>query len=288
MIHPLQWAAVPLAVVLIAVLAWRGLLSNRFLRLGPLRDVPLSWFDFAAAILMWLGGQMIAMSVLRSSAGPDILTSTAPAAVAVRMLTLQLLGFGPAVLWFVIRCVQSEGGLRRAGIVPRRPLRDLAVAVLAFPVMMVLVTAVMTLSAAAANALGHPPPPVQHELLNTYTEPMPPAVFALLLLSTVVLAPILEEFLWRGLLQTVALQALGHTRRWWVILPAAAAFGLIHAAAVPVTALPALVLLGVIFGYLYERTGSLWPGIMVHAGFNAINVATVLAADAGAAVPAAP
>jgi membrane protease YdiL (CAAX protease family) len=41
--------------------------------------------------------------------------------------------------------------------------------------------------------------------------------------------------------------------------------------------LPGLLVLGVVLGWLYERSGSLLPCVLVHAGFNALNIAMVLA-----------
>ena len=40
--------------------------------------------------------------------------------------------------------------------------------------------------------------------------------------------------------------------------------------------LPGLFVLALILGWLYERSGSLWPGIVVHIGFNALNVIMAL------------
>jgi len=37
--------------------------------------------------------------------------------------------------------------------------------------------------------------------------------------------------------------------------------------------LPSLFVLAVVLGWLYERTGSLLPSVLVHMGFNAINIA---------------
>jgi membrane protease YdiL (CAAX protease family) len=40
-------------------------------------------------------------------------------------------------------------------------------------------------------------------------------------------------------------------------------------------ALPALVILGIVLGYNYERSGRLWAPIMIHALFNALSIVTV-------------
>ena len=92
------------------------------------------------------------------------------------------------------------------------------------------------------------------------------------LLSAVVIAPVAEEVLNRGLLQTLLLRTLGHRWRWAAIGVASAGFAALHLGSVPLQALPGLFVLGLVFGALYERTGSLVPGILVHAAFNALNV----------------
>ena len=68
--------------------------------------------------------------------------------------------------------------------------------------------------------------------------------------------------------------------RWLVVLSAAALFALIHLGPqVAWQGLPVLFVLGIFLGWLYERTGSLWPGIVLHAGFNAINFVLVWHGD---------
>jgi uncharacterized protein len=57
----------------------------------------------------------------------------------------------------------------------------------------------------------------------------------------------------------------------------AVAFGLIHGFLV---ALPIFVIVGLSLGWLRMRTGSVYPGMLMHGGFNA--VATILAVSLGA------
>ncbi|ASS75527.1 hypothetical protein CIG75_11390 [Tumebacillus algifaecis] len=84
------------------------------------------------------------------------------------------------------------------------------------------------------------------------------------LLATAVIAPIGEELLFRGVLQSVL------TARWGVytgVFGSALAFSLIHAD--PVLFLP-IFLMGVLFSVLYRITGSLWAPIWLHAVNNFI------------------
>lgn len=83
-------------------------------------------------------------------------------------------------------------------------------------------------------------------------------------IGAVAVAPIAEEFFFRGLLQTFL---VGIARnRWLAIVLAAAVFGAVHLSQ-PHT-IVALTALGVVLGYVYERTGSLVAPILIHAAFN--------------------
>jgi len=82
--------------------------------------------------------------------------------------------------------------------------------------------------------------------------------------SAAVMAPLAEELFFRGLLQTF-LGNLLRSRRLAIGL-ASIAFGAVHVG--QPHAVAALVLLGVLLGYAYERTGSLALAIVIHALFN--------------------
>jgi membrane protease YdiL (CAAX protease family) len=86
---------------------------------------------------------------------------------------------------------------------------------------------------------------------------------ALLIMAVAVIAPVLEELLFRGLLQTALIKYLP---AWAAILGAAVVFALVHG---QVYAFPALVTMGAVFGVLYYKTGSLRVTILAHALNNA-------------------
>ncbi|MCH7994056.1 MAG: CPBP family intramembrane metalloprotease [Planctomycetes bacterium] len=79
-----------------------------------------------------------------------------------------------------------------------------------------------------------------------------------------VIAPVAEEFFFRGMLQTLLLNTL--KSRWPAILIASTVFAAIHFS--QPHAIPALFVLAVIMGYAYERSGSLIPPIAIHSLFN--------------------
>ncbi|MCL2560704.1 MAG: CPBP family intramembrane metalloprotease [Rikenellaceae bacterium] len=86
----------------------------------------------------------------------------------------------------------------------------------------------------------------------------------LALLSTVLLIPIAEEMLFRGVIQGGVSKEYGPIR---AILIAAAIFGIVHI--VPQQVVAAF-LAGIVLGYIYYRTGSLVPVIVIHALNNAV------------------
>jgi membrane protease YdiL (CAAX protease family) len=80
----------------------------------------------------------------------------------------------------------------------------------------------------------------------------------LLFVAVAILAPLLEEFLFRGLLQN---SLMPHMPAWGAILLSAAIFAAVH---MDVYAFPPILLLGAGFGYLYHVTGSLRVCILMH------------------------
>lgn len=102
-----------------------------------------------------------------------------------------------------------------------------------------------------------------------------PLELALAVMAAVVLAPVAEELLFRGLLHR-------SLRRRSRIVPATAVssvlFAVVHvdvAFSQPL-ALVGLTLVGVILAIAYERTGSLLVPIMIHAVHNAVTIAAVV------------
>lgn len=133
--------------------------------------------------------------------------------------------------------------------------------------------------------------PVAHEILQEISQPTTTPWHRLLaILSAAVGAPLLEEAMFRGTLQTMFVSILTLSRpvpgsteelppmmgqvrgRWVAIGITAALFALMHAGNQP-TFVPALFLLAVVIGYTYERTGNYWVAVLMHAIFNGVNLA---------------
>lgn len=91
------------------------------------------------------------------------------------------------------------------------------------------------------------------------------------ILSIALLAPILEELLFRGAIQG-QLQRDG-MRPWTAILISSLIFGVVH---MNPAQIPFAFLLGMMFGWLYYRTGSLLPGVVGHVLNNSIATVNML------------
>jgi len=86
----------------------------------------------------------------------------------------------------------------------------------------------------------------------------------------VVIAPVAEELIFRGYIYGVMKKYGG---RIVAILVSSALFAVIHLHA---PSLAGLFILAVVLVLVYERTGSLWAPILMHATFNAVSVAAAL------------
>jgi membrane protease YdiL (CAAX protease family) len=89
----------------------------------------------------------------------------------------------------------------------------------------------------------------------------------LLFVAVAIIAPLLEELLFRGLLQ----KSLSHKMPVWAAIAISAlVFGAMH---MDFYAMPPLVMMGAIFGVIYHLTGSLRVTILLHVVNNAAALA---------------
>lgn len=108
-----------------------------------------------------------------------------------------------------------------------------------------------------------------------------------------VFATLGEEIGWRGFL----VPALRQWGRWPALVGSGVVWGLWHAPIIllgydfgrtdwigVLDMVVACALLGVVFGWLRLRTGSVWPAVFAHAGLNAAAAVGALVADAGVSI----
>lgn len=100
---------------------------------------------------------------------------------------------------------------------------------------------------------------------------------ALFVIGVLVLAPVAEELLFRGMLLRGLLRRIPPG---WAVTVSAVVFAVVHPLLDPtlgtVVAVPALFGLGLLSGYEAVRTGGLSRSVALHAGFNLLTVISVL------------
>lgn len=263
------WAAT--AAVVLAVLGLAGNFHPATLRRGPLREVDFSTADLVIG-LGFVG--MIFLDKLLLGVGGRFITWPTAVEQGVQQIAALALIAGSA--FFFGKAWLTEAGLRKAGFVPRQPGRDLLYTLVGTPVGVVLTFATLVVVNGIATEMGYPSPEVNHGLLQQLKE-ADRALVITIIVTAVVIGPLLEEVVFRGLLQTLLLEVFGRKARWTAIVIASAIFASVHLGATTWHALPGLFVLGMVLGWIYERTGSLLPVYLVHAAFNAINITIVLA-----------
>lgn len=239
----------------------RGKLGEKSLRLGPTRDLHQPNGLYVAAVAA-IGVYSLLKLVVNRDTPMTIL-------LVVEVIPYAIIGL------LLGRARLADAGFRKIGLLPRWPKRDLGLGLLGGVVGLGLASGVGTLVNYLSELMKQPVDPVAHEMLKMLREEYSVSLLVNLIISAVILAPLVEEIVFRGVFQTSLLR-LFNGRRWPTILIASAVFAVIHWAVVPWQGLIPLFTLGVIWGVLYERTGSLLPPILAHAVFNAANIALAL------------
>ena len=141
----------------------------------------------------------------------------------------------------------------------------------AWPLMMAAITMTMLV---AELIWGREYQMQQHQQLEMITEYPQLPLRIMIVFVAVVIAPLLEEMLFRGFIQTTIRSFLNiRNSAWPAIAVSSVFFAIMHAEA---GHWPTLFILGVCLGYSYEKSGSLFRPIFIHLFFNAYSVATTL------------
>jgi membrane protease YdiL (CAAX protease family) len=168
----------------------------------------------------------------------------------------------------------GEGGARRRGLIRPRPLSREALGwtLLAIPVLLL-----------ASWSLGEvwirlvPVPPSSFDPFEAFTRTVTGKISIAVI--AVALAPVLEEFFFRGLIQRTIERQYGPAP---AIVTAAAIFAAAHL--LP-WIFPLHFFLGAAFGYAVYVTRSIWPGVILHAANNAAAVVGVVESEKPQATP---
>jgi membrane protease YdiL (CAAX protease family) len=160
--------------------------------------------------------------------------------------------------------------------VPKGIGAGLATQLVAIPLLYVLLFA---LTDALGWDIDHDLSGAARDLVSKATDPLG---VVLLVLITVVLAPVIEELFFRGLLLRSIENRYGPR---WALWGSSIVFAAVHLQPLQ---FPALVLIGLVLGWMALRTGRLGPSIWAHVAFNATATASLLLVDAAAKADAVP
>jgi membrane protease YdiL (CAAX protease family) len=239
---------------------------------SSLRREPRAWPPWmapaalvAGLVLAAIGGLVVDIPAL--ALGVKISSSHLPPGIVIADTAVQDVAFVLAALFFAQlggRAISAwQFGLRPPRL--RRALWAGALAGVAFLIFLVLWS--------VAVHAG------KEKLLETLGTRQSTALLVLSAVLTCVLAPICEEFLFRGFIFTAL-------RNWRGVWPAALItgllFGAVHAGSAPAADLVPLAVLGLLLCLVYSYTGSLYPCIALHALNNSIAFASLEEWSAGA------
>jgi len=140
----------------------------------------------------------------------------------------------------------------------------------AIPFLGIAIAAVVLASLLAAPLVRGAEPP-QRDLMDLVTGLRNPFLMLLLLATIAGLAPLFEEWVFRGVLLPwlgPRLAARFGAKGGWAlaVLVSGLAFGAMH---LQPAGLPTLATLGLVLGWAVLRTGSLWTTVAIHACWNA-------------------
>ncbi len=141
-----------------------------------------------------------------------------------------------------------------------------------WPLVMAMIVAVMEIGKVLWGKDYQIPQHEELELITTSTQ-LPLQIMIVIL--AVLVAPMVEEMLFRGLFQTMIRSHTG--RPWLSIIITSLLFAAVHQNP---EHWPALFVLALGLGYVYERSGSLLQPVFMHALFNGVTIATALAEQA--------
>lgn len=163
--------------------------------------------------------------------------------------------------------------LKGFGLAPKTLLRDLGWAAVNLTAVYPLIIGGILLVTAIGKMLeGDSFAIPTHQSLEELTSSEQPQLQVLLIILVVGVVPVMEEMLFRGLMQS-ALKAL-LPGVWPAVIVTSVLFAIVHYSthAISIFALSCCI------GYAYERSGSLFRSIFIHILFNGTSVAITLLA----------
>lgn len=267
---------------------------------GPV--MPLVGVLFAA-LVVWLAVPSLFVKPQAGAGRSETVPATKPAVppavpAAEGLSTRQLVVLNttiPVVAFLVLvvgdALVRPQVG-QRLGTERQRIPGGVLAALAGLALSLPLVYAGMALAEWAFRKIGYQHPN-EHELLRAMGDTPDAWVKYLAILAAVLVAPLWEELLFRGHIQTLVRESLIRAgegslepssfdpaaaprphplQSWLAVLLTSFVFASVH----PVWTMPSIFVLSVCLGLAYERTNNLWVPTVMHAGFNSLMTAFFL------------
>lgn len=229
--------------------------SNRYRFLSSLGSIGLVVYGFfvAQAITLFIFGALAASGLITKSGLESTLTQFIASFVAYALALLIILGIFSAVR-------NSTKGIKELLGVAKKPRINVVLYVVAgyFVYFFISFVCMMFIHYAVPGFNIDENQEVGFDNLGGQLE------FVMAFLALVILAPLVEEAIFRGFLFTRLRQ---HLQFWWTALIVSLVFGLVHLqwnVGVDVFAL------SLVLCYAREKTGSIWAGVGIHIIKNAI------------------
>jgi membrane protease YdiL (CAAX protease family) len=229
------------------------------------RLAPLALF---VPFVLWFIGPILLQPLARLIVGPaedwrQVLALNVDYCIA---------SLGAVAVALVLVRLNFVRGLKGWGLRPRTIPKDLGLAFVNLLAVWPLVMAMIVLVLKIGRLLQGPDYEIpQHEELQVIITSTHLSLQVLTVVLAIVIAPLVEELLFRGLFQTMIRSYVG--RPWLSIVLASVVFATVHQNP---EHWPALFMLALGLGYAYEKSGSLFRPIFMHALFNGLTIASAL------------
>jgi CAAX protease family protein len=223
----------------------------------PPLGVPV-WAPFAALVATFVGVLILGVivGIVVSIGGGDIAAEDPGTGVSLVLTVMQDALF-VFVAWYAVEMLGDRPTVESFGLRAVRFLPALGVTALAY-------AGFWAVTAVVVAILGQPD---EQQLVQDIQDETAFVVLAGYALLSCFVAPIAEEFFFRGFMFRAIAERIHPI---WAALITGGVFGVIHIGGAPVTSVVVLSIFGVALCIVLWRTGSLIPCIMLHALNNSI------------------
>jgi len=269
------WWLPPLALAIVVVLLSRKTLRFRQLPRFPWTFKPGTGLLFFVATLVAAAVGVLVSGMFVSPPAPDAVDSLSPGEL---LKTVTIISFCSLFCQgVVLACMPGWWHDRAPGQADRRDSLPACIAqgVLTFIVLLPIVLGLGIAMQSLWTAMtGTAPDPIGHQTLRALVDGQASVWFWTTAVLVVLAGPIVEEVLYRGLLQESLRRhrVLMGGSPWGSIIITSIFFTLMHIGAADWQGLPSLFVLSLGLGWVFTRTGRLIAPITVHILFNGFNL----------------